>query len=136
MAVDDSFNKQFFNNFLWKKFRIEKAKTDLTFEEIANRVWVSYTYIVNMFNGRQIASIGRWESIGEALWVSSSEFEKIFKEAREAEYEYTTWLPISWLDLDEYEMEELLKVVFSKEWKREPTQQDMETILSVIRSMR
>ncbi len=113
MAVDDSFDKGFFNKYLWKKLNYIRSEKSITYENLSGIVWVSQSYLTNMFNGRQVASNERWKSIAKALWISSSEFEKIFNDAREAEYEHTTWQSIS--NSEEIEFDFALKQEFPNE---------------------
>ncbi len=134
MVDKELYNKKFFLSYMWKEFR---KRLNITQTELAKKLWVSQTYVNSVLNGE--ASIKGYEKLlhfAQALWLTSQQFDKIYKEAREAEYEHSTGLPIRWLDLDEYEKEELLKVLFHREWSREPSQQDIEAILSVIRGMR
>lgn len=141
MAVDESFDKLFFNTYLGKKFKILRGRKDITFEKLAEKVWVSYAYIVNMFNGRQIWSLEAWKRVADGLGISEKEFNTIIKEAKKAEYEHSTWdtlnlIPeinintLEGLDLDNTD---LIRVVMKREMWREPTDQDIQTILAVIK---
>lgn len=110
MAVDDSFNKQFFSNYIWRKLRDYKNNKDITFEELAKKVWVTHPYLVNMFNGRQTASSERWESVAIALWLSKLDFDKIYQEARGAEFEHSTGIKVrADRDMDYDELFELVQ---------------------------
>lgn len=141
MAIDESFDKQFFNKFLWKKLKIVRASKNITFENLAKQVWVSYSYIVNMFNWRQIATLEKWKVIAEWLWVYEKEFDQIVREAKKAEYEQTTGTNIeiipNWkintLENIDFDNDELLKVMFKKDYWKELSDHDRDEILNFIK---
>ncbi len=134
---DRNFDSDFFWKTLWRKVYNFILNRDLTVSDIAKKLWKNQPDISNLLNWKRTTkNIEQYKEISICAWMSEKEFDKIFNEAREAEFEHSTGLPIGWMDLDEYEQAELLKVLFSKEWSRTPTQEDIETILSVIRSMR
>jgi len=125
-------------SFLSKKIRDILEEKNLTIQNIADSLWVSHSYISQNLNWRKIPSDDFITKLLKAIPLTELEIKKIFQKADEEEYRYKYWkeinnLPLDWIDLTDFEKEELWKILFSKVVWVEPTKEDVEVMLEMIR---
>ena len=106
MVVDDSFNKQIFQNTIVKRLKAIRFEKWISLEELWKTLGIAHQYISNVLNGRQLASLDRLEKIAFWLWITPTDFEKLLKQARQAEYEHSTGQKVG--DIDESKAVEVL----------------------------
>lgn len=91
MADDRAFDKPFYSAYIWKRLTEIKEKKWLTFQELADRLWVKNPYLVRVFNGTNTSTTEKWAEIAKEMWVEKEEFDKIASEAKRSEYTNSVW---------------------------------------------
>ena len=79
------FDREFFGRYIAKRLRERRESLWITLMDLADKLWVKHPTITSILNGKSIASIKKYQEVAEKLWIYSSEFEELVKEARHAE---------------------------------------------------
>lgn len=83
---------KFLWNQIYRKLE-EKWKTVMWLAEQLNK---SQPYISDLLNGkRNTSNLDIYKKMALTIWMTESEFEELFKQAKKYEYEVTTWDTIS-----------------------------------------
>lgn len=83
---------KFLGNQIYRKLE-EKWKTVMWLAEQLNK---SQPYISDLLNGkRNTSNLDIYKKMALTIWMTESEFEEMFKQAKKYEYEVTTWDTIS-----------------------------------------
>lgn len=83
---------KFLWNQIYRKLE-EKWKTVMWLAEQLNK---SQPYISDLLNGkRNTSNLDIYKKMALTIWITESEFEELFKQAKKYEYEVTTWDTIS-----------------------------------------
>ncbi len=136
---EKSFNDEFFWKYVWRKVYNFLIWKNITVSSISEKLWKSQPDISNLLNWKRTTkNLDQYRDIAICGWMTDSEFQKIVKEAKKAEYEQTTWdfIPdgkVNTLEDIDFDNEELLKVMFKKDWLKEPTEDDIKEIMNFIK---
>lgn len=136
---EKSFNDEFFWKYVWRKVYNFLIWKNITVSSISEKLWKSQPDISNLLNWKRTTkNLDQYRDIAICGWMTDSEFQKIVKEAKKAEYEQTTWdfIPdwkINTLEDIDFDNEELLKVMFKKEFWKDLSEHDREEILKFIK---
>lgn len=83
---------KFLGNQIYRKLE-EKWKTVMSLAEQLNK---SQPYISDLLNGkRNTSNLDIYKKMAITIWMTESEFDELFKQAKKYEYEVTTWDTIS-----------------------------------------
>lgn len=126
------------SGFLWFEIKKILKEKSITVTELAEKSWITRPSLTNVLNWKKSWSDELFRTAMESIPITDTEIKKIFMEADRKEFEYKYWkeidkLPLEKFDLTEFEKEELWKVLFSKVVWVEPTKQDVEAMLEMIR---
>lgn len=136
---EKSFNDEIFWKNLWRKIYNFILNKNITISAIAEKLWKKQPDISNLLNWKRTTkNIDQYKEIALIVWMPIKDFEKLVKEAKKAEYEETTWdfIPnweINTLENIDFDNEELLKVMFKKEFWKDLSDHDREEILNFIK---
>lgn len=125
--------------FLWKSFKKIIEEKNITITKIAENMNTSQPAISNVLNWKKYASDTFFTKIAKAIPLTESEIKKIFFEADKEEMKYkygSDFIPdwkINTLEDIDFDNEELLKVMFKKEFWKELSEHDREEILKFIK---
>ena len=125
-------------HFMVNKINEILEKKWITKTKLAENMWVSQPAVTPFLNLKRIWTDDFYKKMLEAIPLTELEIKKIFQKADEEEYRYKYWkeinnLPLDWIDLTDFEKEELWKILFSKVVWVEPTKEDVEVMLEMIR---
>ncbi len=135
----DYFDKLNLLRIIGRKLRNIASEKWLNLTEWSNLIkWLWQWDLSLVLNGKKWVSSEKLTQIAEAIWISKDKLDKIVAESKKEELRIYYWeeihnLPTEWLDLTDYEKEELWKVLFSKVVWVEPTKEDVEVMLEMIR---
>lgn len=138
MAQNDFFDKDIVLKIIGRHFQ---KLMKLSQQEFANKLWKNQSYVNQVLNWKTAVTKNQLLDFAYALWMNDDEWEELVKYAKKAEYEQTTGekleiipeITMNMLEDIDFENDELLKVVMKREFGKEPTPEDIQTILSVIR---
>lgn len=125
-------------HFIVNKINEILEKKWITKTKLAENMWVSQPAVTPFLNLKRIWTDDFYKKMLEAIPLTELEIKKVFQKADEEEYRYKYWkeinnLPLDWIDLTDFEKEELWKILFSKVVWVEPTKEDVEVMLEMIR---
>ena len=106
--------------------------------EIAKNVNIPQPELSNIFSWKKWLIEEKFNQLMGWLWFTDKEVKEIERKAKENLYRREYWkeinnLPLDWIDLTDFEKEELWKILFSKVVWVEPTKEDVEVMLEMIR---
>lgn len=136
---DKSFNDEIFWKFLWRKIYNFIIQKDIKISAIAEILGKKQPDISNLLNGKRTTkNIDQYREIAISAGMYEKEFDNLVKEAKKAEYQETTWdfIPdgkVNTLEEIDFDNEELLKVMFKREFWKELSNDDKEEILNFIK---
>ena len=125
-------------HFIVNKINEILEKKWITKTKLAENMWVSQPAVTPFLNLKRIWTDDFYKKMLEAIPLTELEIKKVFQKADEEEYRYKYWkeinnLPLDWIDLTDFEKEELWKILFSKVVWVKPTKEDVEVMLEMIR---
>lgn len=138
------------SSFIWKQLKdiIESSKImdwkgtrELKIIDLADAMWIAQPTLSRTLNWTVTWSDKFFLRIWEAMWLSNSEMEEIFKKADLEAYKYKYWEDINiipdWdlntLENIDFENEELTKVLFKKPYWTELSDHDRKEIINFIK---
>ena len=106
--------------------------------EIAKNVNIPQPELSNIFSWKKWLIEEKFNQLMGWLWFTDKDVKEIERKAKENLYRREYWkeinnLPLDWIDLTDFEKEELWKILFSKVGWVEPTKEDVEVMLEMIR---
>ncbi len=106
--------------------------------EIAKNVNIPQPELSNIFSWKKWLIEEKFNQLMGWLWFTDKDVKEIERKAKENLYRREYWkeinnLPLDWIDLTDFEKEELWKILFSKVVWVEPTKEDVEVMLEMIR---
>ena len=106
--------------------------------EIAKNVNIPQPELSNIFSWKKWLIEEKFNQLMGWLWFTDKDVKEIERKAKENLYRREYWkeinnLPLYWIDLTDFEKEELWKILFSKVVWVEPTKEDVEVMLEMIR---
>lgn len=106
--------------------------------EIAKNVNIPQPELSNIFSWKKWLIEEKFNQLMGWLWFTDKDVKEIERKAKENLYRREYWkeinnLPLDWIDLTDFEKEELWKILFSKVVWIEPTKEDVEVMLEMIR---
>ncbi len=128
------------SSYVWEKLKNIIEKKWITLTSIADKMGTSHPALSRALNWHNSVSDKFFKRIAETIFISEKELNNIFKEADIEEFEYKHWnlniIPdwkINTLENINFDNEELLKVMFKKEFGKELSDHDREEILNFIK---
>ena len=106
--------------------------------EIAKNVNIPQPELSNIFSWKKWLIEEKFNQLMGWLWFTDKDVKEIERKAKDNLYRREYWkeinnLPLDWIDLTDFEKEELWKILFSKVVWVEPTKEDVEVMLEMIR---
>lgn len=146
MALDrDFFDKIPLQKIIFRKIKnIAENKNISTWKDWINE-WLKYNIkldewdLSNVFNWRKWVSSEKLTQIAIVAWINEKQLEEIVKESKKEElekYHGVNFIPdgkVNTLEDIDFDNEELLKVMFKKEFGKELSDHDRDEILNFIK---
>lgn len=138
----DYFDKLYLLKIIWRKVRSIATKKWYTLSSWAELLkWTTHWDLSNILNWKKWISSEKLIQITSAIWITTKQLDEIVKEAKKEELRIYYWedleiIPnwnINTLENIDFDNEELLKVMFKREFWKELSDHDRDEILNFIK---